>query len=325
MGFFMPSLKSRMQVANFSELGQDSRLSFKKVVFGVLRPGLLLVFLLCFPGTALAGEFSFGPAEGIVYSVPTLEPDHQGLTQEQIAKFEQNRERALHDAVWFLHHARWVMGGVLWVERGVDLVGRASGLLIKPAPPDETLTALLTRKIEGMAVALDAFLVAHEPLVAEMNQWSLQFSLGGMYGLAGYRYGDGKGVWLTLHVAGNWESGERAVKVTLDREALECAIPAIASTGVAVKVVYALGFESSEPDEGQAFYPTMLPLTQVTRRTLGFGFSKGLFLPPAPYLVYLQNTLRRSPPLITIRSPIRSAQVLAGRCVDGLLSIVRRK
>lgn len=318
----MPSPAPRLQVANFSDLGQDSRLSFNKVVFGVLPAGLSLFILLCFPGTALAGELSFGPKDGITYEVSTADPDLHELNAEQIAKFEQNRERALHDTVWFLHGARWAMGGVFWVERGVDFLGRASGLLIKPPPPEEALAHLLTRKIEEMASTLDSFLVKHAPLVAEMNQWGLQFSVGGMYGLAGYRFGTGNGIWFTLHVAWNRESRERTMKVTVDRESLEYAIPAIVSAGVAVKVVYALGFESKEPDEGHTFYPMMLPLTQVTRRTLGVGYSRGVFFPPAFYVVHVQNTLRRSAPL-SIRTPYRLGKALARTCWSRLLALVK--
>jgi hypothetical protein len=316
------------------------------------------VILLCLHflslGASTAGEIRYEMPNGSVYVVTTSDTGLDILTESQRADFEKKRTKALNEVVGFLHASRWGIRANQWTGRQFRRARAWAWWLVSPvvlpavsffqskanpqsgeglvensvvsqelAPPEEPKPADVRRIVEAGAQALDKFLVAHAPLVSASNMRRFQFSIGVVYGAAVHRYGSARGAWLTLHLDRTSE-GESKRRLTLDRENLVTAIPCVLTGALVVKIVYAFGADTGEPSQGKSIYPILLPLTEITSDSVGVGYSKALFFfPPAPYLMYLENELKRSRPL-SIRNSGKLAKDLGLLCRDTLLSLIRR-
>lgn len=257
---------------------------------------------------------------GATYRIDSRHEDKlESLPPEVLSRFESKRELYLRRVLQVAHFSRpalisgAALGRSLW-----RLVGRR----VSRVPIGEQVH----RQIEGMVAHINHVLVDHAPLIADSSRDGVQVSIGGAGGIAAMNWGDSRGFWLNTH----WDfpNAERGIRVraSFDREKLIWVAPFLFSFGLGFKVMFYIGFDSDEPDEGTAEYPAFLPHVILMEDTLAVGHSNGVFFPPAPYVAMIHEKINRSRS-VSLTGPVQAMGVVVRSCasiLSGLGRWVRR-
>lgn len=280
---------------------------------------LLLAVCLGLPAQAINLEFTV--SDGTVYTIQSSDRREakvaETLSPEGVALFEARRHLYLTQMLNLAHRSRALTQSTIAFDRLWRRLRRLPASRL-------SVSEQVHRRITGMAMQMNAQLLAHAGVVAESNRSGLQISVGGGGGLALASVGVTGGIWWNTNI--DFPSSKQGfdVRMNLDAERLIWVLPAVVSIGVGLKIMFYFGFDSNEADVGTSDYPAFfLPHVMLMNNTVAVGTMQGVFLPPAPYLINLHERAYRSSSISLGAQGMRVAQFV--KSCSSILSALGRR